>query len=75
MMNQKAGKIDIGDMILLVVALVFGLALVPTLNNAAAAAANNSSGAAATLYSLFPLIFVAILVVGAIGYVYHEYKR
>lgn len=72
---NKRGNLDIGELILLVVALVFGLALVPTLNNAATAAANNSSGAAATLYGLFPLIFVAILVVAAVGYVYKKYKK
>lgn len=56
---------------------VIGLALLPIITSSANTAADdpNATSAVATLVGLLPLLYVLILVVGAIAYVYFRTTR
>lgn len=56
---------------------VVGLALLPIITSTAATASDdpNASAAVATLVDLMPLLYVLILVVGAISYVYFRSRN
>ena len=64
-------KLGISELIGILLLVVIGLALVPTIANSAVEASNNGnvSGASSAMVLLLPLIFVVILIVGAVAFI------
>lgn len=50
------------------IAIVIGLALLPVVNDFTTQAATGLTGAMASLVNLLPVLYVIILITGAIGY-------
>lgn len=68
MFKLKKGNLNPNNIMLLVIAVVFAAAAIPTAVISIGEAAGNFTGGALTLWNLLPFIIVAVIAFAVLGY-------
>lgn len=74
-MSTPQSRINVGELFMVMIISVIGLALSPVIAGSVKSAVNNFTGSAKTILELFPLLWVVLMVAIPIAYIAFWFKE